>query len=112
MIKRGWISASLLAGVLFTGLGITAFATDVPQASAAGNTGDSVDVSLSDRVETLLRTDAGLVGGQFRVQSKAGVVILAGSVPDEQALRRALDLASSVKGVREVRNSMVIESPK
>lgn len=112
MSKRSWISASLLAGVLFAGLGITAFATDSPQVLATGGGGEGVDASLSDRVETLLRTDAGLVGGQFRVQSKAGVVTLAGSVPDEQALRRALDLASSVKGVREVRNSMVIESPK
>ena len=35
-----------------------------------------------------------------------------GTVPDENSLRRSLDLASSVKGVREIRNGMVVEFPK
>jgi osmotically-inducible protein OsmY len=33
-------------------------------------------------------------------------------VPDEHALRRALDLASGVRGVREVRNAMEVDVPK
>jgi osmotically-inducible protein OsmY len=40
------------------------------------------------------------------------VVILSGGVPDEHSLHRAIDLASSVKGVREVRNELEIEFPK
>jgi hyperosmotically inducible protein len=44
--------------------------------------------------------------------SKAAVVTVAGSVPDEHALRRALDLASGVRGVREVRNAMEVDLPK
>ena len=33
-------------------------------------------------------------------------------MPDEHSLRRALDLVSSVKGVREIRNGMVVDAPK
>jgi osmotically-inducible protein OsmY len=40
------------------------------------------------------------------------VVTVGGTVPDENSLRRALDLASSVRGVREIRNGMVVEFPK
>jgi osmotically-inducible protein OsmY len=46
------------------------------------------------------------------VYTSAGVVTVAGSVPDENSLRRALDLASGIKGVREIRNGMVVEFPK
>jgi len=73
---------------------------------------EPTDATLNDKVETLLRTDIGLAGSQFRVQTKAGGVTLGGNVPDEHSLRRALDLVSSVKGVREIRNGMVVDAPK
>jgi hyperosmotically inducible periplasmic protein len=102
-----------LALALFAGQWISAYATDNQQVAAlATSTTEVQDTTLNDRVEALLRTDMGLAGAQFRVQTKSGVVSLAGNVPDEHALRRALDLVSGVKGVREVRNSMVVESPK
>jgi osmotically-inducible protein OsmY len=108
--KQRWLPTALLLGAIFTGMGVTAFATDNPQ--AGGGTVEPPDSSVNERVETLLRTDIGLAGSQFRVQTRTGVVTLAGSVPDEYALRRALDLASGVRGVREVRNSMVVDVPK
>lgn len=111
MTRRQWIPGAALALVLFAGLGLRAFAIDNPQAASTVASEPS-DSALSERVETLLRTDLGLTGSQFRVQTKGGVVTLAGSVPDEHALRRALDLASGVKGVREVRNSMTVDLPK
>lgn len=113
MLKRNLIAASLLAAATFVGLGLSAFATDDPKslATTVANT-DAFDVALSDKVETLLRTDVGLTGSQFRVISKSAVVTVAGSVPDEYALRRALDLASGVRGVREVRNAMEVDLPK
>lgn len=111
MTHRRWLPAAVLAAALFAGLGLKAFAVDNPQAATAVAV-EPPDSALGERVETLLRTDPGLSGGQFRVQAKGGVVTLAGSVPDEHALRRALDLASGVKGVREVRNGMSVDLPK
>ncbi len=113
MLKRNFIVASLVAAATFVGLGLSAFATDDPQVLAAVvANNEAQDVALGDRVETLLRTDIGLTGSRIRVTSKAAVVTVAGFVPDEHALRRALDLASGVRGVREVRNAMEIELPK
>ena len=113
MINRALVVLGFVAVSIFGGLGLKAFATDNPPSLAAvSSTSDTFDVALHDKVETLLRTNVGLAGSQFRIQAKAGVVTVGGTVPDEHSLRRALDLASNVKGVREVRNALEIESPK
>ena len=110
MIRRNFVPVLVIAVSLSAGLGLTAFAIENPQATASA--GESPDAALNDTVETLLRTDIGLAGGRFRVHTNAGVVTVGGTVPDENSLRRALDLASSVRGVREIRNGMVVEFPK
>lgn len=113
MINRSLTVFLLFAIGTFCSLGLAAYATDNPSVElATSGTADGLDQALSDKVETLLRTDVGLAGSRFRVEGKAGVITLGGSVPDEHSLRRALDLASSVRGVREVRNAMEIDSPK
>ncbi len=113
MIKRSLVLAGLVLAIVVGSLGLTAFATDNPPSIAAlGAAGDVLDSTLHDKVETLLRTDVGLAGSQFRVNARTGVVTVGGTVPDEHSLRRALDLASGVRGVREVRNAMEIEAPK
>jgi hypothetical protein len=113
MIKRHLMVVSLTAAATFAGLGLSAFATDDPKAVAALIANNEVhDTALVEKVETLLRTDVGLTGSQFRVLSRSAVVTVGGTVPDEHALRRALDLASGVRGVREVRNAMEVGSPK
>ena len=109
MIQRNFVHALIVAASLFAGLGLTAFAIENPQVTATA--GESLDATLNDKVETLLRTDVGLAGSQFRILARAGVVTIGGTVPDEHSLRRALDLASNVKGVREVRNAMEIDPP-
>jgi len=110
MIKRNLLPIIVVATSLFAGIGLTAFAIDSPQGTATRT--DSFDTALNDRVETLLRTDIALSGSHFRAQTRAGAVTLEGTVRDEQSQRRALDRASSVKGVREIRNGMVVEAPK
>ena len=107
------IATLLIASATFAGLGLSAFATDDPQVVAAVvANNEAQDAALGDRVETLLRTDIGLAGSRIRVVSRAAVITVAGTVPDEHALRRALDLASGVRGVREVRNALEVELPK
>jgi len=110
MTTRNLVPVLIVAASLSVGLGITASAIENPQAVAS--VGESPDTALNDKVETLLRTDIGLAGSRFRVHTSAGVVTVGGTVPDENSLRRALDLASSVRGVREIRNGMAVEFPK
>lgn len=113
MLKPNFFVTCLVAAATFVGLGLSAFATDDPQVLAAVvANNEAQDAALGDRVETLLRTDIGLAGSRIRVFSKASVITVAGYVPDEHALRRALDLASGVRGVREVRNAMEVDVPK
>jgi len=113
MIKNNLVLVGLVAAGALAGLGVTASATDNPHAmSVLDEARQTLDDSLHDKVDTLLKTDMGLVGSEFNVVAKSGVVTLAGTVPDEHALRRAIDLASGVHGVREVRNSLEIGHPK
>ena len=113
MLKSNFFVAALVAAATFVGLGLSSAATDDPQVLAAMvANNEAQDAALGDRVETLLRTDIGLTGSKIRVFSKAAVITVAGTVPDEHALRRALDLASGVRGVREVRNAMEVDGPK
>lgn len=112
MINRSLAVFAIFAVGTFSSLALSAFATDGLSTPVVSNAPEGIDQALNDKVETLLRTDVGLAGSQFRVQGKGGVVTVGGSVPDEHSLRRALDLASSVRGVREVRNAMEIDAPK
>lgn len=113
MIRRNLPVIVLMLAVMIAALGIRASAIDSPPAIAAlGVAGETLDAGLHDRVETLLRTDVGLTGSQFRIRTNNAVVTVGGTVPDELSLRRALELAGGVPGVREVRNAMEIDLPK
>lgn len=113
MLKSNIYVVALVAAATFAGLGLSSAATDDPQVLAAMvANNEAQDAALGERVETLLRTDIGLAGSKIRVFSNAAVITVAGTVPDEHALRRALDLASGVRGVREVRNAMEVYAPK
>ncbi|MFN4341545.1 MAG: BON domain-containing protein [Azonexus sp.] len=113
MLKKKLIATLLTASATFAGLALSAFATDDPQVVAAVvANNEAQDAALGDRVESLLRNDVGLAGSRIRVVSRAAVITVGGTVPDEYAMRRALDLASSVRGVREVRNALEVDLPK
>ncbi len=110
MIRTKFMAMAVVTFSLFASMGVTAFAIDHRAAQSAG--APRSDAVLNDRVETLLRTDIGLAGSRFRISTHAGVVTLAGDVPDKHSLARAMDLAGSVKGVREVHNALEVEFPK
>lgn len=113
MLSRNLPVIILILAVMLGSIGVRVSASGSPPSIAAIDVaGETLDDGLQDRVETLLRTDVGLVGARFRIRTDNAVVILAGTVPDELALRRAMDLAGSIKGVREVRNAMEIDDPK
>src|SRR5574343_33230 len=109
MLLRHLMTTTIVACATFAGLGLSAMAVDDPYIVAATVAReDPADALLGDKVETLLRSDSGLMGSRLRVAASGAVVTLQGLVPDEYALRRALDLASTVQGVREVRNHLAV----
>jgi len=113
MFKRKLLVACLTATATLAGLGLSAFAIDDPNVTASMRANaEAQNAVLADKVETLLRTDIGLAGSQFRISANSAVVTVGGTVPDEHARHRALELASSVRGIREVHNAMEIGLPK
>lgn len=108
--ERTFIPTLALVASILLSAALTAFATDHRQAaSAMGAAGDRVDAALSETVEARLKADPGLTGSSVTAASQSGIVTLSGRVPDDEALRRALETASNIRGVREVRSDLVIE---
>lgn len=63
------------------------------------------DEAITSEVQEALNTDPAIREADIEVRTQGGVVYLEGAVPDEQALSRAIELASTVTGVRHVDGS-------
>jgi len=60
-------------------------------------------------VKAAIYNDPMLKVGQISVESHKGVVQLSGFVDSKQAAGRAAELARSVKGVKSVKNSLIVK---
>lgn len=60
------------------------------------------DEAITSEVQEVLNTDPAIREVEIDVRTEAGVVYLEGEVPDELVLSRAIELASTVPGVRHV----------
>jgi len=68
------------------------------------------DEAIADAVRRELREDASTTGLQVRVVARNGVVHLHGAVPDLDDADAAEEVASRVRGVREVREELDVEA--
>ncbi|MDQ8032881.1 MAG: BON domain-containing protein [Bordetella sp.] len=66
------------------------------------------DAMLTTQVREALALRAGLESNTIGVRTEAGVVQLEGQVENDEVAARALDAASDVQGVREVRSLLVV----
>ena len=74
------------------------------------STGEYIDdSSIAASVKAAIYNDPMLKVGQISVETYKGVVQLSGFVDSAQAARRAVELARSVKGVKSVKNSLVVK---
>ncbi|MBI5521516.1 MAG: BON domain-containing protein [Desulfarculus sp.] len=95
-------------------LGVTVLLA-VMMAGCAGtdtreSTGEYVDDStITATVKAAIYNDPKLVVGQISVETFKGVVQLSGFVNSAQAAYTAEEIARSVKGVRSVRNSLIVK---
>jgi len=80
------------------------------QATGGRNTGEVVnDTAITASIKTDFLKDPDLSVLKIDVDTKGGVVTLNGLTSDETARSRAEKMASAVKGVKEVRNFLVIK---
>jgi len=74
------------------------------------STGEYVDDSvITTKVKSLLAEDDFLKSFQIGVETYKGIVQLSGFVNSRQAVDKAGQIASSVKGVQSVKNDLIVK---
>lgn len=74
------------------------------------STGEYIDDSvLTTKVKTSILGDSKLKVMQIDVETFKGIVQLSGFVDSQQAAERAVQLARTVKGVKQVNNSLIVK---
>ena len=74
------------------------------------STGEYVDDSvITTKVKSLLAEDDFLKSFQISVETYKGVVQLSGFVNSQKAVEKAAELAWSVKGVKSLKNNLIVK---
>jgi len=104
MKKRNTVIHCLLLLML-----IAAFAA-CASTSKQESTGEYVDDSvITTKVKSLLAADDFLKSFRISVETYKGSVQLSGFVNSQQAVDKAGQIATSVKGVRSVKNNLIVK---
>jgi osmotically-inducible protein OsmY len=95
-------------------LGAAVVMTALLAGCASSNTRESTgeyidDTGLTTRVKTAIFNEPMLKVGQVNVESYKGVVQISGFVDSVKASVKATQVAESVKGVQEVKNSLIVK---
>lgn len=81
--------------------------------SGRETTGEYIDdTTITSRVKTSLLQERDIKGGQIHVESMKGEVQLSGFVDSTYEKSRADEIARQTKGVKSVKNSLVVRSPR
>lgn len=68
------------------------------------------DTWITTRVKAMLLKDKQVSGLDVKVETKDGVVLLSGFVKSQEQAARAVEIAAGIQGVRQVINSLVVQS--
>jgi len=69
------------------------------------------DVSIASKIDAKLVAEKDMPSRWVSVEVIEGVVTLTGYLPDEEKIKRALYIAGTVEGVKEVRNKLEVGAP-
>lgn len=101
--RNVFISYLVVLMVLFT---FVAFAASPEKESAGEFVDDSV---ITAKIKSLLAGDDFLKSFQISVETRKGIVQLSGFVNSQDAAKKADQIASSVGGVKSVKNSLIVK---
>lgn len=74
------------------------------------STGEIIDDSvITTKIKSLLAADDLLKAFQISVETRKGIVQLSGFVNSQSAVNKAGSIASSVKGVKSVKNDLIVK---
>jgi osmotically-inducible protein OsmY len=78
--------------------------------SKQGSAGEYIDDSvITTKVKSLLAADDFLKSFQISVETFKGTVQLSGFVASQEAVKKAGEIARSVKGVQAVKNDLILK---
>lgn len=104
------MNTSKLIKNFFIGLVFLSLFAGCAATSKSGSTGDYIDDSvITTKVKAGILNDPLLKVFQISVESYQGVVQLSGFVNSKTASDRAEDVASDVKGVKSVKNDLIVK---
>jgi len=107
-------SLGLVLTFIFVTFSMAGCATheDRGQVERAGATAGRVidDSVITGKVKTALIADSTTKAYQIEVETYRGTVLLSGFVDSAEQRRRAVEIARSVEGVRDVKNSLELRS--
>ena len=87
-------------------------ATAVAPTTAVAASGTALDAAINGQIAAALMADSKLAGARIEVDTKDGVVSLKGKVAADSESKRAIEIASSVKGVQRVDNQLEVMKAK
>lgn len=99
------ISAIILAAMLAT-TSVLSFAETAKKEAPGAYFDDSV---VTTKVKAAIFNDSTLKATEINVETHKGVVQLTGFVKSEADIKKAVEVARSVKGVTSVKNDMVVK---
>lgn len=105
MTNKTTLIRCIVTGILAAGL--TAGCASSPTQQSTGEYID--DSAITVWVKTAIYNDPTLKTGQIGVESYNGVVQLSGFVDSKQAVAKATQVTSSVKGVKAVKNNLIVK---
>jgi osmotically-inducible protein OsmY len=68
------------------------------------------DAAITAKVKTAIMLDPKLTGADIRAETYKGVVALSGFVDSTEVAYRATAVVSAVRGVRSVRNNLIVKT--
>jgi len=100
---------NILIGYLVMLMLVATFAA-YASASEKESAGDFVDDSvITTKVKALLAEDDFLKSFKISVETRKGIVQLSGFVNSQDAVNKAGQIAMSIKGVKSVKNSLIVK---
>lgn len=104
MMKKSYILIHFLAVIMMI-VAVNAWAAQEKQ-----KTGYMDDTMITAKIKSKLASDDFLKSTEIGVETQNGVVQLHGFVDSQKAIDRAGQIANSVKGVKSVKNNLIVKS--
>ncbi|WP_175797812.1 BON domain-containing protein [Burkholderia ambifaria] len=108
------MAVAIAAAVACTAVAPNVFAAGDDGASSSmssthTSTGAKIrDATITTKAKAELVGTSGLSAGDIHVKTRRGIVMLTGSVPDEQQRTQAVSVVRQIEGVQDVRDQLTI----